>query len=42
MLRADGESGGCFRMATRLGLGAAVAWGGASMRGSDQADHSES
>ncbi|MBT4500230.1 MAG: hypothetical protein HOC74_21050 [Gemmatimonadetes bacterium] len=31
MLRADGGSEGRFRAATRLGLGAAVSWGGASM-----------
>ena len=31
MLRADGGSGGCLRTATKLGLGAAVSWGGASM-----------
>jgi hypothetical protein len=31
MLRADGGSGGRLQTATRLGLGADVAWGGASM-----------
>ena len=29
MLRVDGGSGGCLRTATELGLGGAVAWGGA-------------